>query len=94
MGGCRWRRSACKDKYEDDCFCSLVDGSSEVSKSLLSGRVPNLQFDAVALEVDGLHLEVDADGGHVGLVVVCVDVAQQQVGLADCGVADDCDFGH
>jgi hypothetical protein len=71
-------------EYEKDGLSALVDGARKIAKPFLACRVPDLQFDAIAVEFDSLDLEVDANRCHVGLVVVRVHVPQQQVRLPHC----------
>lgn len=58
-------------------------------KSLLSSRIPNLQLDALAVQLDGADLEVDADGADVRRGEGVFGKAEETVGFADAGVADD-----
>lgn len=74
---------------EDDAGSPLVVGLSDGLEPLLAGGVPDLHFDFDAVDIDGLDLEVDADGGDVRHLVLLVDVAQQDVGLPHCRVPDD-----
>ena len=50
---------------------------------LLARRVPDLELDAQAVELDLLDLEVDADRRDEGGAEGVVGVAQEQRGLAD-----------
>ena len=56
---------------------------------LLSSRIPDLQLDALAVELDGANLEVDADGGDVRGGEGVFGKAEETVGFTDAGVADD-----
>jgi hypothetical protein len=53
-----------------------------------TGRVPDLQFDALAVQLDRLDLEVDADGGDERRRERVVAESQQEAGLAHAAVAD------
>jgi hypothetical protein len=57
-------------------------------KALLSGCVPNLEFDGLPVELDGSNLEVDPDGGNVALGVGVVGEPEQQARLAHAGIPD------
>lgn len=57
------------------------------AEALLAGRVPDLQLDALGVELDGADLEVDADGGDEGRRERVVREAQQQTRLADAWVS-------
>ncbi len=69
-------------------FFSAHLPGSDGPEPLLPGRVPDLQLDGLAVQLDGSDLEVDADGGDVGFGVGVVGEPQQQAGLAHAGVAD------
>lgn len=56
---------------------------------LLARRIPDLQLDALAIQLDGADLEVDADGGDVRGGEGVFGEAEETVGFADAGVADD-----
>ena len=56
--------------------------------SFSSHRVPNLQLDGLAVELDGADLEVDADGRDVGLGVGVVGEPKEQTRLSNAGVAN------
>jgi hypothetical protein len=51
---------------EQDAHGAAVVGSGDGAETLLAGGVPDLQLDALAVELDGPYLEVDADGGDEG----------------------------
>ena len=44
---------------KNDAHSSLIISLSNSSESLLSGSVPNLKFDILAIDVDSLNLEVN-----------------------------------
>ena len=56
---------------------------------LLPRRVPDLQFDLLAPELDGLDLEVDADRRDERVVECVVGEPEQDAGFADARVADE-----
>lgn len=58
-------------------------------EALLSRRVPNLQLNALAVQLDSADLEVDADGGDVRGGEGVFGEAKETVGFADARVADD-----
>ena len=51
---------------EQDAHGTTVVGRRDGTEALLAGRVPDLQLDALAVELNGPNLEVDADGGDEG----------------------------
>ena len=72
---------------------SLVDSSSQVSISLLTCRVPNLNFEFEVIDLKGFDFEIDSYCGNVTHVVVCTDKSEEKIGLAYGSVADDRHFG-
>jgi hypothetical protein len=44
---------------KNDAHSSLIISLSNSSESLLSGSVPNLKFDILAIDIDSLNLEVN-----------------------------------
>ncbi len=60
----------------------------DCSKPLLSGRVPDLQLDGFAVELDRADLEVHADSADVALGVGVVGEPEQEARLPNAGVAD------
>lgn len=54
---------------------------------LLPRRIPDLQLDALLVDVQSLESEVDADGRHVVFVELVVSEPQQKAALADGAVA-------
>lgn len=67
---------------EDDAHGALVVGLRDGPEALLASRVPDLKLDVLAVDVDGLDLEVNADGRDVRRGEVVVGKAQQEAGLA------------
>ena len=59
---------------DDDAVGALVVAARDGFEALLASRVPDLQFDGLAVDLDGPDLEVDADGRHevVGEDVVLI----------------------
>jgi hypothetical protein len=47
---------------QEGSYGALVVGSGDGLESLLTGGVPNLDFDDLAVDFDGLGSELDADG--------------------------------
>ena len=56
------------------------------------GATHNLELNRLSLELDGTNLEVDADGGDVGLGVRVVCESEEETRLADTGVTDEEEF--
>lgn len=65
-----------------------VVGRRDGAEPFLPRGVPYLQLDALAVELDGADLEVDADGGDEGGREGVFAEAQEAAGFADAGVAD------
>ena len=77
---------------DDDAVRALVVAAGDGLEALLAGRVPDLQLDRLAVDLDRADLEVDADGRHEVVCEHVVRESQQQRGLADAGVADQQHF--
>eukprot|EP00538_Stauroneis_constricta_P002615 CAMPEP_0119545592 /NCGR_PEP_ID=MMETSP1352-20130426/296_1 /TAXON_ID=265584 /ORGANISM="Stauroneis constricta, Strain CCMP1120" /LENGTH=265 /DNA_ID=CAMNT_0007590159 /DNA_START=330 /DNA_END=1129 /DNA_ORIENTATION=+ len=73
---------------QQDALGAAEVGRGDGAEALLAGRVPDLQLDLGAVDVDVLDLEVDADGCDEGGAEGVVGVTQQQAGLTDAGVSD------
>ena len=77
---------------EEGADGAAVVGRGDGAVALLAGGVPDLGLDGLALGLDGLGGELDADG-RLGLEVELVaGEAGEEVGLADAGVADEDDL--
>ena len=72
----------------DDALGSSIVAWSQSSESFLSSSVPDLQFDDLFIQLNGLDLEVDSDGVEEVLVEGVLRVSQQQTGLTYAWVAD------
>merc|ERR1712093_124598 len=72
-----------KVKDEEDAHGAAVVRGGDCPEALLAGRVPDLQLDLLAIELDGTYLEVDADSGDEGGRPCVVAEAEQEAGLAD-----------
>jgi hypothetical protein len=68
-------------------ICALVVGFGDVPEAFLPSSVPDLEFNALALDLDGLYLEVHPDGGHVAESELLIAVSREDIGLPDSGVA-------
>ena len=78
------------DVVDEECSDGTpVIRSSNGTKSLLSGRIPNLKFYVFVLDVDGFGAELNPDGDVVGVPVFAFDELEDDAGFADSGVADD-----
>ena len=71
----------------------LVENADERSKPVLSGDVPELDADGLAVEGERFQGEVHGNGGLVVLGKLAIDVPLDDRGLADGLVADDQEFG-
>lgn len=72
----------------DDAVRALVVARGDGLEALLSGGVPNLKLDGLAVDLNGADLKVDTDRRHEVVCEHVVRESQQQGGLADTGVAD------
>ena len=73
---------------EENALRASEVGRGDCAESLLSGRVPNLELDALAVHLHVLDFEVDPDGGDERGGEGVVGVTEEEAGLADAGVAD------
>ena len=53
-----------------------------------------MEFEPFVFDVDGFDVEVDADGGDVGVLEDIFAESGEDVGFADATVADDDEFDH
>lgn len=67
---------------EEDAHGAAVVGGGDGAEALLTGCVPDLELDALAVQLDGTDLEVDADGRDEGRRERVFAEAQQAAGLA------------
>ncbi|RMZ97236.1 hypothetical protein BpHYR1_038514 [Brachionus plicatilis] len=77
---------------EQDAHGAPVVRGGYGAKALLAGRVPNLQLDLLAVQLDGADLEVYAYGADERGVVLVFGEAEEHAGLADARVADQQQF--
>jgi hypothetical protein len=73
---------------QQNAHSAPVVGSGNSPEALLAGRVPYLQLHALAVELDGADLEVDADGGDEGGGKRVFAEPQQTARFANARVAD------
>jgi len=73
---------------EQDALRAAEVGRGDGAESLLAGRVPDLELDALAIDLDVLDFEVDADGGDEGRGERVVRVTQEEARFAHAGVSD------
>lgn len=52
--------------YQQDAHGAAVVGGGDGAEALLAGRVPDLELDALSIELNGPDLEVNANGGDEG----------------------------
>ena len=74
-----------EDEYE--CVGGSVVALRDGAEALLSGRVPDLQLDLLALHLDRLDHEVDADGGALPRREHALREPAHQARLAHASVA-------
>jgi hypothetical protein len=63
---------------DDDAVGAAVVRGGDGAEALLSGGVPNLELDCLAVELDGTNLEVDADGGDIRFRVGVVGESEEK----------------
>jgi len=68
---------------------AAVVAAGDGAETLLARRVPDLQLDRLAVELDGADFKVDTNRADVALGVGVVREAQQQARLTDARVADE-----
>lgn len=78
--------------HQQNAHGATVVGGSDGAEALLPRRVPDLQLDALAVQLDGSYLEVDADGCDEGRGEGVFAEAQQTARLAHARVADEEEF--
>lgn len=74
--------------HQQDAHGTPVVRRCDGAKAFLAGRVPDLQLDALAVQLDGPDLEVDADRGDEGRSERVLAEAQQTARLAHARVTD------
>jgi len=79
----------CHIVHQQDSHSSSVVCGGDGAEALLSCGIPYLQLHALAVELDGADLEVDADCGDEGGSEGVLAEAQQTAGLADAGVSNE-----
>lgn len=78
-----------------DARCAFEVGLCQISEAFLASSIPYLQLKFLLLVVlprgnrNDLELEVNSNGGRMGYAVLFLDESEEDVGLADCRVADD-----
>lgn len=68
----------CAVIYNNDPVRPPVVGRGDGPKPLLAGRVPDLELDGLAVQIDGPNFEVHTDGADVALRVGVVCKPEQQ----------------
>ena len=82
------RALVCGVVDEQDAHGSTVVGGGDGAETLLTGRIPDLELDPLAIEFDRTDFEVDADRGDEGRGEGILAEAQKTARLADTRVAD------
>lgn len=77
---------------EEGADGAAVVGRGDGAVALLPGGVPDLGLDGLALGLDGLGGELDADGRFGLEVELVAGEPREEVGLTDTGVADEDDL--
>merc|ERR1719401_2145346 len=74
---------------QDYAICATVVSTGDRPETLLSSRVPNLQFDGFVLDRYGFEAKVYTYGCDVAVGKGIVGKAEQQAGLSSTRVADE-----
>ena len=53
---------------------SLVVGGSDGLEALLASSIPDLEFNLLSININGLDFEIDSDGGHE---VICEGIVRE-----------------
>jgi hypothetical protein len=72
---------------EQDAHGATVVGRGDGTETLLTGRIPDLELDSLAIELNRADLEVDADRRNEGRGEGILAEAQETARLADARVA-------
>jgi len=62
----------------NDTVGTTVVGRGDGSETLLSGSIPNLQFDSFCFQFNSANFEIDTNGGNVGFGVGIISKSQKQ----------------
>jgi len=73
---------------DDDAMRSPVVTRSNRPKTLLTRRVPYLQFDCFAVQLNCSNFKIDANCRNIRFRIGVVGKSQQQTRLSDTGIAD------
>lgn len=71
-----------------DAHSPFVIGLGDRFEPLLTGGIPNLQSDLFALDLNGLYLEINADGGEVRCHEIILAESQQDICLAYSAISN------
>ncbi len=74
---------------QQDAHGAAVIRRRDGPEPLLPGRVPDLQLDALAIQLDRSDLEVDPDGGDEGRCEGILAESEQAAGFAHARVANE-----
>lgn len=74
-------------KYDHKCMCSSIVRTSNRSETLMTSSIPDLQFDLIAVELEGFKAEVDSYGGEKDLTELIIWVSYDYRWFSDAGVA-------
>ena len=69
--------------------CSLVVGGGNGLEALLTGGVPNLELNLLAVHFNSFNFKIDADGRHKVVREHIVSESNKQRGLADARAANE-----
>jgi len=76
----------------DDTVGSSVVAGGDGTEPLLTGCVPNLELDHFAIELDGTNLEINTNGGDVGLSVSVIGKTEEKARLSNTRVTNQQEF--
>jgi len=75
--------------HDNDSMRSAVVAARDRTEPLLTRRIPDLQLDRLAVQLDGSDFKVNTNGTDVALRVGVVGEAQQKARLADARVPNE-----
>lgn len=73
---------------QNDTSCPFIVSLSDIAKSLLSGSVPDLQFNFGFIHVDGLKFKVDTNGRDIAIFENSITKLSQKISLSYSAVSN------
>jgi len=79
-------------EHKDDTLCTTVVAASDGTETLLTGCIPNLELDHLAVAVKSLDFEVDTDGGDMRISPGIIGKTKKKATLSDTRITDQKDL--